>query len=253
MSTTFPRGFRGAGINAGLKNRKKDCGILLAERAVIAAAVLTVNRCRAPNIDRIQRIIQSRGPVRAVLAISGNANALNGPKGQEDDEALAGALAQELGIEPKEVLTLYTGVIGRPLPLDTVVSALPRALAGLEQTPQDLAESIMTTDRVAKIAAREVFIGGAPVRIVGVVKGAGMIAPSLATMLGLITTDAALSSDALERSLKDATADSFNMLTVDDDMSTNDAVVLLASGDASNPKSSSAPTSTTLGSRRSAI
>ncbi len=230
----LPAGFRAAGRNLGIKNRKKDCGILVADQAVPAAAVLTTNRCRATNIDRLARLVGPGRRVRAVLAVSGNANALTGPEGARDDERLAGALAGELAIEPDDVLTTYTGVIGHRLPADRLCAGMPKVVAELSRSSTAFAESILTTDRVTKVAVREVYISGARVRIHGIVKGAGMIAPSLATMLGFITTDADLEPRALQASLLDAVRSTFNMLTVDDDMSTNDAVLLMASGRADN-------------------
>ena len=235
----LPRGFRAAGRNVGIKNRKRDCGVIVADHPVDLAAVLTANRSRAANIDRIARIASTEASVRAVLAVSGNANALTGPEGATDDERLAEALAKELDIRPEEVLTAYTGTIGRRLPRERVASGLIKVLGELERTPaaaEAFAESIMTTDQMIKVATRDLFLGGTRVRIHGVVKGAGMIAPSMATMVGFVTTDAAVAPAALRASLIEATAASFNMLTVDDDMSTNDLVLLMASGDAGNQR-----------------
>jgi len=232
----LPRGFRAAGRNLGLKNRKKDAGILWADPPARVAAVVTRNRSRAPNIDRVARLVEAGHAVRAVLAVSGNANALTGPEGAADDERLARALAREVDVRPEEVLTAYTGVIGERLPCDRIERGIGKLLADLEPSTAAFAESILTTDRVVKVATRDVFIAGTRVRIHGVVKGAGMIAPSLATMLGFITTDAAITSSAMRDSLRAGSAESFDMLTVDDDMSTSDLVLLLASGEAGNPE-----------------
>lgn len=232
---SLPRGFRAAGRNLGIKNRKRDCGLLLADHPVSVAAVLTTNKSRAANIDRIERLVAAGHRVRAVLAVSGNANALTGPEGARDDERLAAALADELDVRPEEVLTAYTGVIGQRLPCERIESGFIKLLQDLGASADTFAESILTTDRVPKIATREIYVAGTSVRIHGVVKGAGMIAPSLATMLGFVTTDADISAEALRASLKVASDASFNMLTVDDDMSTNDLLLAMASADAKNP------------------
>lgn len=228
----LPPGYLAAGRNLGIKNRKRDVGVLLCERPCVWAAVLTANRSRAPNVDRIEELLKARRPVRAVLAVSGNANALVGPEGAEDDQRLAAALASELGVDAHEILTTYTGVIGQRLPRERIERGLSKLLADLARTPDAFSESILTTDRIPKVAHREFFIRGHRVQLMGVVKGAGMIAPSLATMLGYVVTDASVDADVLQRCLADATNESFNMLTVDNDMSTNDVVLALAPAEA---------------------
>jgi len=233
-ATSLPRGFRAAGRNLGIKNRNRDCGLILAEHPVEVGAVLTTNRSRAANVDRIAKLLGEGRSVRAVLAVSGNANALTGPEGARDDAQIAEALARELDVEPEEVLTAYTGVIGERLPVARIESGLIKLIGDLERSADAFAESILTTDRVPKVAVRELYIGGTRVKLHGVVKGAGMIAPSLATMLAFITTDARITRPALQRSLQAASDASFNLLTVDDDMSTNDLALAMASGDAGN-------------------
>lgn len=224
----LPPGFLAAGRNLGIKNRKRDVGILWSERPATWAAVLTPNRCRAPNVDRIAELIAESRPIRAVLAVSGNANALVGPEGAEDDRHLAAVLARELDVAPHEVLTTYTGAIGQRLPRERIERGLPKLLAELGPETGPFSESILTTDRVSKVAVREWFTQGHRRQLVGVVKGAGMIAPALATMLGYVVTDAPVAGGFLQAALRRAAEESFNLLTVDNDMSTNDLVVALA-------------------------
>jgi acetylglutamate kinase len=230
----LPRGFLATGRNAGIKNSKPDCGILLSERPAEIAAVVSRNKARAPCLDRIERIRDEGRPVRAILAISGNANALTGPDGRADDETLAGALSDRLGVEDLEVLTSFTGVIGYRPPVERIEGALDASLAELSRNPIRFAESILTTDRATKMATREIFVSGTRVTLHAVAKGSGMVAPSLATMLAFITTDAVIDRAFMQSALRSVVDRTFNQLTVDGEMSTNDAVLILANGAAKN-------------------
>lgn len=235
MKNALPKGFVAAGRNLGIKNSKRDVGLLLAEGPAVLAACVSTNQSRAPCVVRTEAIRDAGRSVRAVLAISGNANALNGPDGPRNDQRLADTLAEQLGVEPDEVLTAATGVLGHPLPIDRLVEQLPRMLPELGERPNNFAESILTTDRTVKLAARELFVGGHRIRLHGVAKGAGMIAPSMATMLAFITTDAYIDRAIWQSILQRSVDDSFNQLTVDGEMSTNDQVIALANGQAGNP------------------
>ncbi len=231
---SLPDGFLAAGRNVGIKTSKRDMGILISDAPATFAAVVTTNKARAPCAARTARIRTYSKPVRAIIAVSGNANALTGQKGIEDDEALAAAVAEHLHVDPSEILTASTGVLGHRMPLERITGGIETLLAQLSNDPTTFAESVMTTDWVKKLATRDVFIQGQRVRIHGVAKGSGMIAPSLATTLCFITTDARIRRDALEQALRECTDSTLNQLTVDGDMSTNDQVLALANGWAEN-------------------
>lgn len=233
---SLPAGFLAAGRNVGIKNRKRDCGVLLSDGPATYAACVTRNRSRAANTARLEAIRDTAAPVRALLTVSGNANALTGEAGVEDDRRLAEATARQLGIETDEVLTAYTGVVGHRLPTEKVEGGLPAVLAGLTDDPTTFAESTLTTDKVIKVEAREIFVGGHRVQIHAVAKGSGMISPALATTLVFVTTDCAIRREMLQAALTDTVDATLNQLTVDAEMSTNDAVVALANGYAENPE-----------------
>ncbi len=226
----LPTGFLAAGTNAGIKNSKRDLGIIVCDRPATFAASTTNNLSRAHCVVRNEHLRGAAAPVRAVFACSGNANALTGPDGAADDERMAAAAAAGLGVEAFEVATASTGVIGARLPVSKIEAAVAPLLSSLSSDPTKFAESILTTDRLIKMAAKEIFIHGTRVRIHGVAKGAGMIAPSMATMLCFVTTDATVGHEALQASLREAVGGSFNQITVDEDMSTNDMVLVLANG-----------------------
>lgn len=230
----LPTGFLAAGINAGIKNSKRDLGILLSDRPAAFAACLTRNKSRAHCINRTAALLDQTHHVRAVIASSGNANALTGPEGKEDDARIAREVAEEVGVTAEEVLTAATGVIGHRIPVGKIIDGIPLALGALAENPLSFAEAIMTTDREVKIFTREVFIAGTLCQVHAIAKGAGMIAPALATTLCFVTTDAAIDPRALRKALQAACARTFNQLTVDGDTSTNDVVVALANGAAEN-------------------
>lgn len=230
----LPHGFVAAGQNVGIKNSKPDCGVFLSEADAVMAAVVSTNRCRAPNLDRIERIRRSGRPIRAILAVSGNANALVGAAGVQADESLARALAEQLDVDPDEVITAYTGVLGHLLPADRVRAGLPAVLSGLTHRPEPFAQSILTTDQVTKVETREIFISGTRVRIQAVCKGSGMVAPSLATVLCFVATDAVIDPELLQSAVEEGVGRTFNRLVIDGGMSPSDAVVALANGLARN-------------------
>jgi glutamate N-acetyltransferase/amino-acid N-acetyltransferase len=224
-------GFRFAGIAAGIKtNGKLDLALLEAEGSVAAAGVFTRNRVQAAPVllarDRLRR-----GRARAVLVNSGNANACTGVAGLEAARRTTAAVAERLGADPEDVIPASTGVIGTPLPVDTILSAADRLVRALSpEGAGDFAEAIRTTDRWPKIASVEVRLGRESARVMGIAKGAGMIHPDLATTLGFVVTDAASSPTLLRSLLRAAVEPTFNAISVDGDTSTNDAIVLLASG-----------------------
>ena len=233
---TFPYkkgipGFRFAGVAGGLKkNGKKDIGLILADEPCTAAAAFTKNIVKAAPVLIGQKRLKS-GMAQAVLVNSGNANACTGPQGVRDGEAASSALARTLGIRPGLVVPSSTGVIGVPLPVDKIVAALPALVQ--HATPggiSNFTEAIMTTDTFPKIVALQDMVDGQPIKVCGVAKGAGMIMPDMATMLAYIVTDAAIDRKLLAALVRENVELTFNRISVDGDMSTNDTVLVLASG-----------------------
>jgi glutamate N-acetyltransferase/amino-acid N-acetyltransferase len=224
-------GFQAAGVASGLKkNGEKDLGLIYCESPAIVAGVFTRNLiCAAPvQLDR-QRV--SRGICRAVIANSGNANCCTGQRGMQDAVRMARAAAAGLGIDEKKVLVASTGVIGEPLPVGKIESASADLIKRL--CPEGItgfAEAIMTTDTVPKVVSRRGQIENHAFTITGTAKGAGMIRPDMATMLCFVMTDIQASADVLQEMLKTSVEQSFNRITVDGDTSTNDTVLLMASG-----------------------
>lgn len=231
----LPRGFRYSAIASGLKKRGGlDLALLAAERPVPAAAVFTANLVQAAPVRLSrQHLRRSRGRARAVVVNSGNANCATGPAGAAAARATARRAATELGCQPEEVLVCSTGVIGVPLAVDKILGALP-ALARQARSDaasfRRVARAIMTTDTRPKWAFATARIGGRRVRVAGCAKGAGMIHPRMATMLAFLVTDAAAVPATLRRALGEVVGRTFNAISVDGDTSTNDTVVLLASG-----------------------
>ncbi|MBC8134234.1 MAG: bifunctional glutamate N-acetyltransferase/amino-acid acetyltransferase ArgJ, partial [Deltaproteobacteria bacterium] len=228
----LPVGFKFAGVKAGLKGDRRDLALLLSDVPAAAAGVFTVNRlCAAPVTYAAAHL--PADALRAIVANSGNANALTGPVGLEDERAMAAAVATSLGISAIDVLTASTGSIGTRLPIDKVRAAAPALVAALgadEEGFAAAAEAIRTTDLTSKVATREIVLGGKPVTIAAMAKGSGMIHPQMATMLCFIATDATVAPSVLESALQFAVDESFNTITVDGDMSTNDCVMALANG-----------------------
>jgi glutamate N-acetyltransferase/amino-acid N-acetyltransferase len=231
------KGFRAAGVAAAIKYKgRNDVALIVADAPASAAAVFTTNAVAAAPVQYDRRIV-AKGRVQAILANSGCANACTGEAGFKDAELSALATAGELGIDPSLVLVASTGVIGHRLPVDRLLAGMKAAAARLERSSAaGLAaeKAVMTTDTKPKEAAVRTRIGGRTVVVGGMCKGSGMIEPNMATMLGFITTDCAISPAMLRRALRRAIAVSFNHVVVDGDESTNDSVFLLASGLAGN-------------------
>lgn len=227
MSVTVPRGFRAAGVLAGLKDSGRDLALVVNDGPVAAAAgVFTLNRVKAAPVIWSEQVLAG-GEVRAVVLNSKYANACTGPHGFQISHATAEAVADALGIGAGQVAVCSTGKIGEPPPLDVLQSGIATAVAALSaEGGSDAADAIRTTDTVAK----EATAAGQGWSVGGMAKGAGMLAPTLATMLCVITTDAAAKASALDRALRAATALTFDRIDSDGCMSTNDTVLLLASG-----------------------
>jgi glutamate N-acetyltransferase/amino-acid N-acetyltransferase len=228
-----PSGFMASGTHCGLKaNARRDLALITAEKPVPAAAVFTTNAVAAAPVIVSREHIAS-GTCQAVIINAGNANACTGARGEADARAVAAAVGEQLGCAAEQVVVSSTGVIGVPLPVDILLGGIPEAVEALDNRTGDMAaEAIMTTDTFAKQIALSCDVSGRRVTVGGMAKGSGMIAPNMATMLGVLTADAPLTSEACDAVLRAAVAKTFNRVTVDSDTSTNDMVVLLASGDA---------------------
>lgn len=228
---TAPKGFTANGIHCGIRKSKdkKDLALIFCKKECDTAAVYTQNLvCGAPITVTKNNI--SDGKARAVVCNSGIANTCNAD-GIEKAEGMCEITANALGISKSDIIVASTGVIGQPLDLEPVKNGINELVSGLNKNGSDsAANAIMTTDTVKKEFACEFTLGGKPCHIGAISKGSGMIHPNMATMLAFITTDANISSEMLKSSLLEVVADSFNMLSVDGDTSTNDTVAILASG-----------------------
>ena len=228
-----PIGFKFSGLGAGIKPKKKDLALVFSSVPAQAAGVFTQNAAKAaPVVDAEARL--PTAAVQAVVVNSGNANALTGPAGLEAVQKVNEAIGAALGVPASAVLSASTGVIGVHLPVDKIVAAAPRLVEALGEEPEAAAEAILTTDTRMKMASRTLDLDGTEVTISAICKGSGMIAPALATMIGVVVTDCAIQAKLLQTALRRAAITSFNQLTVDCDMSTNDAVFILANGAAKN-------------------
>jgi glutamate N-acetyltransferase/amino-acid N-acetyltransferase len=230
---TAPKGFRAAGITAGLKESGlPDLALVISDNTAIAAGVFTTSQVRAACVEYCRQQLTAKHNIRAILINSGQANAATGEAGWQDAVNSAHALAQVLNIPAQSILLASTGVIGQRIKMDKLVAALPALAAAAEDDGGDLAaRSIMTTDLVSKSIALQTMIDGRPVRIGGMAKGSGMIHPNMATLLAFITCDAAVSSTLWQQMLTRAADKSFNQVTVDGDTSTNDSLIALANGE----------------------
>ncbi|MDD5100857.1 MAG: bifunctional glutamate N-acetyltransferase/amino-acid acetyltransferase ArgJ [Syntrophales bacterium] len=229
-------GFLANGIPTGIKtDGGRDLSLIFSTRPATAAGVFTTNSFKAAPVLLDQERIRS-GKARAVVANSGVANAATGPDGIADALAVSRATSAELGIADETVLVASTGVIGHRLPVEKIEAGIKGLVAGLrEDGIADAEAGIMTTDRFPKIARRRGTISGKEVTLCGIAKGAGMIQPNMATMLAFVITDAAIERDALDQVFRRSIAGSFNAVSVDGCMSTNDTALILANGLAGNP------------------
>jgi len=236
------RGFRAAGISAGIKTTARpDIALVVSDTPATAAAAFTLNKVQAaPVLVSKEHLAKSGGIVRAIVVNSGCANACTGDTGMADARTMAADTAKLVGCPPEQVLVASTGVIGVNLPMDKLRSGIPQAFAALASSNgSQAALAIMTTDPFPKESCARITVGGKTVTIGGMAKGSGMIGPNMAaagpsapsaTMLAFVTTDAAVPEAVLSRALVEVVDDTFNAITVDGDTSTNDAVVLLANG-----------------------
>lgn len=235
---TAAQGFSGAGVHCGIRKNKlkKDLALIVSSVPAAAACVYTQNLVKgAPLLVTKSHVAD--GYARAILCNSGNANTCNAD-GVEIAETMCSLLADEMKLQPSDCIIASTGVIGQPLPIAPIAAALPSLTASLRSDAQgsaDAAEAIMTTDTVRKEIAFSFELGGTICHIGGIAKGSGMIHPNMATMLVFITTDAAIEPALLQQALSNDVPDTFNMISIDGDTSTNDMVAVMANGLAGNP------------------
>lgn len=231
--TTFTdlAGVYGGAVSAGIKAGKLDLAYLYLPNCTAAAGVFTQNHFSAACVDYTRNVIAS-GEAKALIVNSGNANAVTGEEGQQNTERTAEIAAKHLGISPSSVAIASTGIIGVQMPMDKVEGGLSELLSTTEQKEGSaVAEAILTTDTVPKEYFGSATDGGVEFSVAGIAKGAGMIAPNMATMLSFLVTDADLSSEVLQSSLQNAVSRSFNMMSVDTDTSTNDMVLIFSTGE----------------------
>ena len=228
------KGFLANGVHCGIRKNKakRDLALIFSEKKCACAAVYTTNLVKGAPLTVTKNHI-SDGFAQAVICNSGNANTCNA-NGIEIAQQMSELLAEKLNISAEDVVVASTGVIGQPLDITPIKNGIPELVSGLGKNSNLAAEGIMTTDTVMKEAAVEFEAGGKTCRIGGIAKGSGMIHPNMATMLVFITTDCAVSPKMLQKALSSDIADTFNMVSVDGDTSTNDMVTLLASGKAGN-------------------
>lgn len=233
---TAVSGVRAAGVHAGLKkSEKKDVALIVTDAPAVAAGVFTKNSVTAAPVQVCRQHLAD-ATAQAIIVNSGNANACTGELGMANAQQMAAVTAERLGLAANQVLVSSTGVIGQQLPMDIIANGIQLAADALStEGGDDAAEAIMTTDTHAKSVAVAVEIDGTPVRIGGIAKGSGMIAPNMATMLSFLTTDACITGETLQSALTRVVDDTYNLLTIDTDMSTNDTVLLLATAKAGNP------------------
>lgn len=233
-----PRGFRTAAIACGIKSpsvKRLDLGLIVSDKPCTSAGTFTINRVKAAPVRLCQAHLR-KGNLQAIIANSGNANACTGVTGITDARAMADGVAKPLGLKRTEIGVCSTGVIGLPMPMSRIDQKYEELIGALgTKNGTEFAKSIITSDTHHKELAISFDLGGHRVRLAGCVKGAGMICPSMATMLCFITTDANCPKDSLQKAVLEAVEESFNRITIDGDMSTNDTVLVLANGASGMP------------------
>ncbi len=233
-SVSCVKGFRAAGCSVGLKySGKRDMGLIVSDVPAVAAAVFTTNVVKAAPVQLDMKHIQNE-TTRAMVINSGNANACTGDQGMQDARTMAEHTAKAVGVNPEEVLVYSTGVIGVPLPMDTITAGIDTCAAALAEGGDEVHRAIMTTDTREKCIFLTLELSGKEVSICGIAKGSGMIHPNMATMLSYVVTDAAVSKEVLTAMQKEIADSTFNMVTVDGDTSTNDTATIIANGCAGN-------------------
>ncbi|MGL5254364.1 MAG: bifunctional glutamate N-acetyltransferase/amino-acid acetyltransferase ArgJ [Brevinema sp.] len=235
---TKPAGFISSGVKSGIKKSGKyDLGILFCPDGATFGAVYTQNKAAAAPVLWNRELAKQSKMVKALIVNSGNANACTGSQGKKDMETMVELTANALGIQTNEVLICSTGIIGQFLPMPLIEKGIYQAAKELDSNNgEKFSLSIQTTDSFLKHSAAKIEIGNQTIHLCGIAKGSGMIHPNMATMLTFITTDAQIESDLLQKAVKDAADCSFNRVIVDGDTSTNDSMIVMASGKSSAPK-----------------
>ena len=234
---TYAKGFKAAGVRAGIKkNGNLDVAMIYTEKEAAVAGVFTQNLVAAAPV-RVSKVVVGTGSAHAIIANAGCANACTGEQGLRDAEKMAELAAKELNCRSDDVIVASTGVIGVNLPMDKMEIGIKNAAAELSETGSvNAGNAIITTDTYSKACATEFEIGGKEIHLGAIAKGSGMIQPNMATMLCFITTDLNIEQKLLQNALSEIVQVTFNMVTVDNDTSTNDMVIILANGAAENPK-----------------
>ncbi len=228
---TAARGYKAAGIACGIKRDKKDLALIYSEYDAVAAAVFTSNQVKAAPVNLCRNHLEN--PIRAIVINSGNANACTGDKGMRDAHVMAANTGGALGVEDGQVMVCSTGVIGEPMPMNIINKGLAAIVHVLNEGPaadRDAAEAILTTDTKIKLSAYRCTLPEGEFTIGGMAKGSGMICPNMATMLGFLVTDVRIERELLQKLFSEAADQSFNVITVDGDTSTNDTAMVIANG-----------------------
>jgi glutamate N-acetyltransferase/amino-acid N-acetyltransferase len=234
-SVTLPKGFKAGGIHCGLKKSGNlDLGYVVSEVPATAAGVYTTNIFQAAPLLVTQESISKEKKIQAIIVNSGNANSCTGDQGVKDAYEMQKEFASELGVKEHYVAVTSTGVIGEKMPMDKVLSGIKQILKEENEAESKFKEAILTTDLASKNIGVQIKVDGKIISIGGAAKGSGMIHPNMATMLGFVTTDANIEQESLLAALKEVTNQTFNMITVDGDTSTNDMVLVMANGLAGN-------------------
>jgi glutamate N-acetyltransferase/amino-acid N-acetyltransferase len=227
--TPLPKGFFAGGMNSGVRKYRPDVGLIVSDTDMVAAGVFTQNEAKAAPVIWSQKLVPSN-KIRALLTNSGQANAATGEEGIKNNYLMVKACADVVGCAPEEILVASTGMIGVHLNLDLINKSLPELAARVTNTAENFANAILTKDLVPKTVSTKLILSKGEITITGIAKGSGMIHPNMATMLGYILTDAKITPKEAHTFLKTAVDQSFNMVSVDGDTSTNDCAFLLANG-----------------------
>lgn len=227
--TPLPKGFFAGGMNSGVRKYRPDVGLIVSDTDMVAAGVFTQNEAKAAPVIWSQKLVPSN-KIRAILTNSGQANAATGEEGIKNNYLMVKACADVVGCAPEEILVASTGMIGVHLNLDLINKSLPELAARVTNTAENFANAILTTDLVPKTISTKLTLSNGEIAITGIAKGSGMIHPNMATMLGYILTDAKVTPKDAHTFLKTAVDQSFNMVSVDGDTSTNDCAFFLANG-----------------------
>lgn len=227
--TQLPTGFLASGVNCGVRRYRPDLGLIVSEQPAVAAGVFTQSTCQAAPVRYCDKLLPADN-IRAIVTNSGQANAATGPQGDIDNQTMVDAVATQLECQSNQVLSASTGVIGEPMEINKITAAMPELCQNTSNIAEKFALAVMTTDLVPKTVMKKVMLSQGEICITGIAKGSGMIHPNMATMLGYLLTDVELDCRQAASCLKQVTDNSFNMISVDGDTSTNDTVFLMANG-----------------------